>query len=90
MVCDASYDRMQQFEVVHETLISQKSRDEILESDFRPSLNSPKCQNMVLQADNGRPHRARIINEYKNLQNIASIQLPSLSTDLNPIEHLWD
>ena len=32
--------------------------------------------NAILQDDNARPHRARIITEY--LQN------------LNPIEHLWD
>ena len=37
-----------------------------------------------------RPQRARIIEEYKNLQDIASLPLPSLLPDLNPIEHLWD
>ena len=91
MVCgEFSYDHMLQMEVVNGTLNSQKYRDKILESDVRPSLNSLECHNMVLQYDNARPQRARIIEEYRNLQNIASLPLPSLSPDLNPIEHLLD
>ena len=78
-------------EVVNWTLNSQKYRDKILESEVRPSLNSLKCQNMVLRDDNARPQHASIIEEYKKkLQNIASLLLPSLSLVLNPIEHLWD
>ena len=91
MVCGAfSYDHMLQMEVVNGTLNSQKYRDEILEADVTPSLNSLECQNMVLQYDNARPQRARIIEEYRNLQNITSFPLPSLSLDLNPIEHLFN
>ena len=79
MVCGAfSYDHMLQLEVVNRTLNSQKYRDEIVESEVRPSLNSLECQNMVLQDDTARPQRARIFEEYKNLQNIASLPLPSL------------
>ena len=59
-----SYDHMLQFEVVNGTLNSQKYRDEILESDIRPSLNSPECQNTVIQDDNAAPQRARITEEY--------------------------
>ena len=33
-------------------LNSQKYRDEILENNVRPSLNSPECQSMVLEDDN--------------------------------------
>ena len=79
MVCGAfSYDHMLQQEVVNGTLNSQNYRDKILESDVRPSLNSLQCQNMALRDDNARPQHARIIEEYKNLQNIASLLLPSL------------
>ena len=91
MVCGAfSYDHMLHLEVVNGTLNSQKYRDEILESDVRPSLNSLECQNMVLKDDNARPQWVRIFEDYKNLQNIASLPLPSLSLDLNlnHIEHL--
>ena len=91
MVCGAfAYDHMLQLQVVNGALNSQKYREKILESNVRPFFNSLECQNMVLQDDNARPQRARVIEEYKNLQNIASLLLPSLSLDLNPIEHLWD
>ena len=82
-----SYDHMLQ---LNGTFYSQRYRDEILESDVRPSLNSPECQHMVLQDDNTRPQCARITEEYKNLQNIASLLLTSLSPGFNPIKHLWD
>ena len=36
-----------------------KYRDEPLESDVIPSLNSPEGQNMVLQDDNARSQRTR-------------------------------
>ena len=85
-----SNDHMLQLEVVLGTLNSQKYRDEILGNDVRISLNSPECQSVVLEDDNTRSQRARIIEEYKNLQNIASLPLPSLSPDLDPIEHVWD
>ena len=83
-----SYDHMLQLEVVLGTLNSQKYRNEILENNVRPSLNSPECQSVVLEDYNARSQRARFIEEYKNQQHIASFPLPSLSPDLNPIEHL--
>ena len=69
MVCGAfSYDHNLQLKVLNGTLNSQKYRDEILEYDVRPSLNSPEGQNMVLQDDSARPQRTLIIEEYKTLQ----------------------
>ena len=62
---------MLQLKVVNGTLNFKNYWDETLESDVRPSLNSPDGKNMVFQDDNARPQRARIIEEYKNLQNIA-------------------
>ena len=67
-----------------------KYRDKILEPIVRPFLESPNGEGMSFQDDNARHHRARVIDDYKNAHNIKSIPRPSLSPDLNPIEHLWD
>ena len=81
-----SDDHMIQLKVV----TSQKYQDEILESGVRSRLDSLYAQNMVLRDDIARPHWTRIIQEYKNQQNIANLPRPSLLPDLNPIKRLWD
>ena len=45
---------------------------------------------MARTDDIGKPHCSRIIEEYKNQQNIASLPCPSMLPYLNPIEHEWD
>ena len=47
-------------------------------------------QNMMLWDDIARPYCARIIEEYKNHQNIACLPRASLLWDLNPIKHMLD
>ena len=79
-----------QLNVVTGTLNAQKYQDEILESGVKPPLDSLDGQNMVLQDDIARPHCARIIEEYKNQQIMASLPWLSLLPDLNPMEHVWD
>ena len=85
-----SDDHLIQLKVVTGTLIAQKYQDKILESGVRPPLDSLDGQNMVLQDDIAKPHCTRIIKEYKNQQNTASLPRPSLLLDLNPIEQVWD
>ena len=91
MVCGALSDNhMIQLKVATGTLNSQKFQDQILESGVRSPLDSLDGQNIVLRDDIARPHCTRIIEEYKNQQNIASLPRPSMLPDLNPIEDVWD
>ena len=85
-----SDDHLIQLKVVIWTLNAQKYQDEILESGARSPLDSLDGQNMVPRDDIARPHITRIIEEYKNQQDIASLPRRSLLLDLYPIEHVWD
>ena len=85
-----SDDHLMQLKMVTGTLNAQKYQDEILESGVRSPLDSPDGQNMVLRNDIVKPHCARIIEEYKNQQNITSLLRPSLLPKLNPIQLAWD
>ena len=80
-----SDDHLIQLYVVTGILNAQKYQDEILESGFRPPLDWLDCQNMELRDDIVRPYCTRIIEEYKNQQNIANLPWPSLLRDLNSI-----
>ena len=68
-----SDDHLIQLRVVTGTLNTQKYQDEILESGVWSSVDSLDGQNMVLRDDITRPYCTRIIEEYKNQQNIASL-----------------
>ena len=45
---------------------------------------------IVLMDDNSRPHRAHLMNEFLHGNNIARLECPACSPDMNPIDHAWD
>ena len=44
----------------------------------------------ILMHDNARPHVARICRQFLKRNNINVLPWPAVSTDMNPIEHVWD
>ncbi|GFV73685.1 transposable element Tcb1 transposase [Trichonephila clavipes] len=40
--------------------------------------------------DNVRPHRANIVDECLQSEDITRMDWTAYSSDLNPIEHVWD
>ncbi|GFV24419.1 transposable element Tcb1 transposase [Trichonephila clavipes] len=64
-------------------------RDEVLEPIVR-LYAAAVGPTFVLMDYNARLHRADIVNDYLESEEIARMAWPAYSLDLNPIENLWD
>ena len=75
--------------IVDGNLNAQRYVDEIFRPVVVPFLGR-MSQGAILQDDNARPHRGRVVNEFVRQFNIRRLDRPANSPDLNPIEHIWD
>ena len=64
-------------------------RDNILQPLVLPAMQA-LGPGAILQDDNARPHRARVVNDFLQQQQVIRMDWPACSPDLNPIEHAWD
>lgn len=75
--------------VIHGTLTAQRYRNEILQPIVQPTLQAMGA-GAILQDDNARPHRGRVVQDFLQQQRIIRMDWPARSPDLSPIEHIWD
>ncbi|GFV04894.1 transposable element Tcb2 transposase [Trichonephila clavipes] len=63
--------------------------DVILEQHVRLFRGAMGAEFLFMD-DNARPHRANIVDECLQSEDITRMDCPVYSPDLNPIEHVWD
>ncbi|GBN43219.1 Transposable element Tcb2 transposase [Araneus ventricosus] len=71
------------------TVTGVRYRDEILEPYVR-LFRGAVGPEFILMDDNARPHRALLVDEFLESEDIRRMDWPARSPDLNPIEHAWD
>jgi transposase len=66
-------------------------RDNVLNATVVPQFdNHPLADGLIFMDNNARPHRPRIVREFRQQEAIDTFQGPAVSLDMNPIEHVWD
>ena len=69
------------------TLTGQRYVSEMLQPVVLPFVQQ---HHVVLQDDNARPYWARIVQQFLQQKNVDHLDWPAQSSDLSPIEHVWD
>ncbi|GFW39375.1 DDE_3 domain-containing protein [Trichonephila clavipes] len=60
--------------------------DDILRPHVGPFING--LPGVIFQQDNARPHTARVSQDF--LSDFQTLPWPAHSTNLSPVEHVWD
>ncbi|GFX18768.1 transposable element Tcb1 transposase [Trichonephila clavipes] len=71
------------------TMTGHIYRDVILKQHVRLFRGAMDAEFLFMD-DNARPHRANIVDECLQLENITRVDWPAYSPNLNPIEYVWD
>ncbi len=81
------YGQRTQVHFIDGILNAQRYRDEILRPIVVPFIHD---HHLMLQHDNAWPHVARICTQFLEAENIPVLAWPAYSSDMSPIEHVWD
>ena len=71
------------------TVNAEVYRDDILDAYVHPHAGAIGDV-FLLQDDNARPHGAHIVDDYLQQETIMRMERPAQSSNVNPIEHIWD
>ncbi|GFY32169.1 transposable element Tcb2 transposase [Trichonephila clavipes] len=67
-------------------MTTQRYVQNILQPHVLPLMQ--RLPGAIFQQDNARPHMARLSQDYH--RTVTTVLWPARSTDLSPIEHIWD
>ncbi|GFV73867.1 transposable element Tcb2 transposase [Trichonephila clavipes] len=70
-------------------LTARRYRDDILRPIVVPYAEAIR-DDFILMDDNCRPHSANLVEDFLFEEGIVRMEWPARSSDMNPIEHVWD